>query len=83
MKRPRPRSLLVLSNFNVATCDHTGAQIPDLQVNLLELWASHAESMGYDVRGLIAETNMGTLQLLKTVDGWRVQVCKPIGFSAP
>lgn len=48
--KPTPALVLVFPNGNIATCSGT-EQIPELQKSVAELWAEHAERLGYDPDG--------------------------------
>lgn len=57
MKNRQIKSVSILPAGNVAAFDINGSQIPELQTNLLALWAEEAECQGIDVDGVIVQWN--------------------------
>lgn len=68
------RHILALANFSMACFDERGEQIPELQSNLLILWAEHAERAGHDPNGLVVETPMGALKIVRSTGGWNLEL---------
>lgn len=59
----------------VAAFDAMGNQIPNLQVSIIELWARHAESQGFNPLDFDIQTAQGDkIRLFKTEDGYNYQV---------
>lgn len=71
--KPISGDVLVFSNFNVACFDLSDQQIPELQENLLVLWAKRAERHGYDPTNVTLKTHLGYWKLFRTPDGWNIK----------
>ena len=52
MSGKKIQDVMFFDNGCVAVFDQEGQQISELQVGLPELWALHAESLGYDPKGV-------------------------------
>lgn len=63
------KSFLHFQNSNIAVFDEDGQQIPELQISFYDMWAKHAESLGYNPEGIIIETVSGNWRLFKCADG--------------
>lgn len=65
-------SVMVFDNFNVAAFEN-GKQIPDIQDNLLILWASLAASNGYDPTSAVIQSRTGAWRIFKTENGYNLE----------
>ena len=66
----------IMGNGMVATF-HRGEQVPELQVSLVDFWARHAASLGYDPEGLIVNIADRKFRIIKRGegDGWTHELC--------
>lgn len=64
---------MAFPNFNVAAFSACPEQIPELQVNLLTTYAQWAEGQGYDLEGVIIETQRQNFRLRKLDGRWTLQ----------
>lgn len=72
------KTCMVLDSLNVAAFSPDGKQIPELQMNLLEMWSERAVAAGYSVEGLLVETPLGTFSIEGRAVSWR-----PTGWNLP
>lgn len=68
-RKPKVKSIIMFSNGNMAVCDEHGEQIPELQIPLYQLFAKHAESLGYDLDGASLDDGPYHFKLRKNKDG--------------
>lgn len=66
----RIKDIIIFKNLNVAVFDTDGKQVPELQSSLLDLFATRAESYGYNPEGWIIETPGGNWKMFRTEVGW-------------
>lgn len=50
---------LLFANGQVGVFDTNREQIPELQVSWAELWATHAEDLGFDPVGVVFRDQLG------------------------
>jgi hypothetical protein len=70
------KTLMIGPQGQVAAFDAQGQQIPELQLPVIELWARHAESLGFKPDGVKVEMFGGIMRsghIFKTETGWNVQ----------
>lgn len=66
---PRPSSIMIFGNMNLACFDDKGNQVPALQVSPIKLWAQYAESQGWDLDDVVFEVQgHGKWRLFKNED---------------
>lgn len=63
------QTVMIFGNMNLCAFDEQGNQIPEIQRNLVSLWAEHAEKNGYNVHGVVVETFSGKWKIFRTSDG--------------
>lgn len=68
-KKKMSGEVLVSAAYSTACFTAAGEQIPELQKGLLELWAEHAERLGYDPSGVVFRTPGGRWSVFRTPDG--------------
>ncbi len=65
--------ILLFSNGNIAHCDEAGNQMPDLQLNVLGLYAEFCEKKGTNLEGREIITAPNNTLVFTKIDGeWRV-----------
>lgn len=76
-------NILVFQNGNIAVCDASGQQVPELQVSWPELFARHAESLGYNPEGWVIEQQAGPkMRFFRTeVGGWNRDIISDIAAT--
>lgn len=62
------KSAMMFRNGNAAVFDQNGEQIPELQIGFCELWAKHAESLGFDPDGVTFESPDCKMKIFRTFD---------------
>jgi hypothetical protein len=66
--------VVVFDNFNLVAFDARGEQMPDVQRNLLTMWAEHAAANGVDPDGLVIEVTGGQRwRIFKTENGFNLE----------
>lgn len=76
--KPKIKSCLFNSTGGMHVYDASGGQLPDLQKNVFCLWAEHAAKAGYNPEGVIIETSLRKLQVVKNSDNsWNLEILSP------
>lgn len=66
--------VVVFDNFNLVAFDDLGAQLPDVQRNLLTMWAQFAADKGISPDGLVIEVTGGQRwRIFKTANGYNLE----------
>lgn len=66
--------VVVFDNFNLVAFDDRGEQIPDVQRNLLLMWAELAAANGVDPNGLVVSVAGGQRwRIFKTEKGFNLE----------
>jgi hypothetical protein len=72
--KPKIKNIFLSTNGSIAVCDESGQQIAELQRDLISDWCEKAVALGYDPNGVILETELGDLRIVKNSDGtWNRQ----------
>jgi hypothetical protein len=71
--KPKLATLIIFPELQIAVCDTEGKQVAELQQTFLELWAQHAEQLGYEPNGIEIITRAGVKRLVKHEYGWRAE----------
>lgn len=69
-----PKTVIYFAAGQIAAFDAQGQQISELQEPPILLWVKHAAALGYDMDGIMVESEAGMLRIFKTVDGWNWEV---------
>lgn len=66
--------VVVFDNFNLAAFNDRGEPLPDVQRNLLTMWAQFAADNGIDPAGLVVEVTGGQRwRIFKTENGYNLE----------
>lgn len=66
--------VLVFDNFNLVAFDDRGEQLPDVQRNLLTMWAQFVADKGINPDGLVIEVTGGQRwRIFKTESGFNLE----------
>lgn len=71
------KSILLFNSGAIAVCDEGGNQIPELQKNLLVMWAETASEKGFNPENVKIETQSGLeLRLVRSDGDWYIDTMR-------